>query len=73
MRVSEPVPVVFGPVRIHKVEKVALVFGLFYCVHCIKASSMTTAKNETAAVYIIRCNFLQILKMCFLSLPTMPT
>jgi hypothetical protein len=45
MRVSEPVPVVFGTVRIHKMKKVALVFDLFHCVHLIKASGMKTAKN----------------------------
>jgi len=31
-------PFVFGPVRIHKVKKVALIYGLFPYGHCIKAS-----------------------------------
>jgi len=60
--VSETAPVVFGPVRLYKVKKVALLYGLFPYVHLSKPVIMTTAKIETVAVYIIRCNFLQILR-----------
>lgn len=59
---TETVPVVFGPVRIHKVKK-SLWFMAYSPMFIVSTPAiMATAKNETVAVYIIRCNFLQILR-----------
>jgi hypothetical protein len=66
MLVSEPAPLVFGPVRIHRVEESRSGLWLIPLCTLYQSQQVWQLQKMRQRHSKIRCNFLQILKTCFL-------